>query len=229
MASIRSQIITSCVVAFASMFAGFFLVYLLVGTGGGEAEQVGVNTTRKIVKEDKKQKNSATAGSNISASDSSKKLDQVTAKPKDSGKEVVEKQRSVQPLINATSHKHFCRITDFFIFRCWSEGSDNPVEGKDCGELSQVKSVIEENMDEIEKCLKDYSSVKESAKMTLALKVDFSKNRYRTWLGTSSTIEAVEEVSACIRRHFAGVAFKDMPHSYSRYVVYFEIDVAGED
>jgi hypothetical protein len=116
-------------------------------------------------------------------------------------------------------------VGDPFIWRCWAEGSDAQLEKDACGSLAGVESIIDDRLGVIEKCVVDHAGKGASGKLSLALRVDFSDGSVKAWLGNSTTVEKMAEVSACLRTGFAEASVPSIGHDHARYIVFFNVDV----
>ncbi|MFH1436145.1 MAG: hypothetical protein ABIJ56_10560 [Pseudomonadota bacterium] len=247
--SFKKQVAITVLTATVSMAAGFFLVYLLVGPAGSDGSEEIRTDEGKPTDPGKKQEagreaepgkkpaeaapakagggsDSRTPGAvpgAAGAGEGTKQPDK--AQPDEAAKPAPEPETApAQAKAGDGASAAGLAMKDNFIFRCWKEGDDTPVERDGCGTLAGVEGLVESRLDGIGKCVKEYGGGS-GGSLSMALKIDFAKNRYRAWLGKSSSIEGVEATSACIRQLYSGVAWESMEHSFATYIVFFNIDV----
>ena len=243
--SFKKQVAITVLTATVSMAAGFFIVYLLVGPTGSDGSEEVRTDEGKLPEPGKKQEagpealpenkspeaapgkagggsDKGTPGAVPGAAGAGEGTKQPgKAQPAEEAKPTPE-PAPAKAAGGATAAG--LTMTDHFVFRCWSQGEETPVEREACGTLAGIEGLVENRLDGIGKCVKKYGGGS-GGRISLALKIDFTKNRYRAWLGKSSTIEGVEETSACIRQLYSDVPWESMEHTFVTYIVFFNIDV----
>ncbi len=112
-----------------------------------------------------------------------------------------------------------------FVWRCWAEGSDVPLEKDACGTLSGVDGVVDRNMGAIEQCLLGSLGASAAGTLSLALKIDYTGSRVKAWLGNSTKIDKLDAVSGCIRTKLEGEKPPAVDHAHAVYIVFVTIDV----
>jgi len=112
---------------------------------------------------------------------------------------------------------------DPFIWRCWTDGGDQ-LDKDVCGTLPGVEALVDGNLGLIEGCVLDHAGESASGKLSLALKIDFNAGTVNCWLGNSTTVAEMEDVSACLRSRFEDVSLPPITHDHPRYIVFFTIE-----
>ena len=240
----KKQVAITVLTATVSMAAGFFIVYLLVGPAGSDGSDEIQADEGTLPEPGKKQgtgreadteKKSPEAAPAKAGGAADRKTPGAVPGAAGAGEGTNQPAEAPEPApgpepapapAKAGGGASAAGLTmkDNFIFRCWKEGDNTPVEREGCGTLAGAEGLVESRLDGIGKCVKEYGGGS-GGKLSLALKIDFTKNRYRAWLGISSIIEGVEETSACIRQLYSDVAWESMEHSFATYIVFFNIDI----
>ena len=114
-----------------------------------------------------------------------------------------------------------------FVWRCWAEGSDAPLEKDSCGTLAGVDGLVAGNMGAIEQCLVDSLGASATGTLSLALKIDYTGGRVKAWLGNSTKIEKMEAISGCIRTAMEGAKPPAVDHEHAVYIVFVTIGVGS--
>jgi hypothetical protein len=116
-------------------------------------------------------------------------------------------------------------LVDFTVMKCWKTGDETPVEKEACGKPVGFESLVKSNLKGISACVRDFAG-KGPGKVSLAMKIEFTKERYRAWLGSATTIAGIEETSACLRQMYSTLPFQAMDHTFDTYLVFYSLDAA---
>lgn len=217
--SVKKEIAILASVAFGSMAVGFVIVLLVLGPGerntlpdpfpGGEAATGSQAPSGEAAKE-----KPAVAPAKAAAP-AAKAVDPAPVPEP-------ELPVAVDP---APAGELALAVGDPFIWRCWAEGQDEPLEKERCGVLAGADKLVSDNLGLIEQCVLDSAGSSAAGKLSLALKIDFSSGRVKAWLGNSTTVESMEAISGCLRAAFEDKTPPAIAHDYPRYIVFFTITV----
>jgi hypothetical protein len=116
-------------------------------------------------------------------------------------------------------------VGDPFVWRCWPEGSETHEEKEACGSLEGVSALVDDHLGMIEQCVIEHAGRDATGKLSLALKVDFADGSVNAWLGNSTTVPAMNEVSACLRDGYEHLSPPSVSHEHPRYIVFFNVEV----
>jgi len=240
--SFRKQVIITAVTATLSMAAGFLVVYLLVGPSGSEIAgttqapaEGGTKGAGKpsVEPSEAAQESPSTEGTPISLEDIGKPSQpdaastsqaQETAGPDASGT-APPPQPAPQPAAPppAADGPIVVTLVDFTVMKCWKTGDETPIEKEACGKPVGFESLVKSNLGGISACVRDFAGTS-PGKVSLAMKIEFTKQRYRAWLGNATTISGIEETSACLRQMYASLPFQDMDHTFDTYLIFYSLE-----
>ena len=236
--SFRKQVIITAVTATLSMAAGFIVVYLIVGPSGSEtpvptqpsAEGGAKGAGGPSVRPAKAVQGApSTEGTPLSLEDVGKPSQpdaapapqaQETAGP-DAPGTAPPPEPAPQPA--GGEGPVAVKLVDFAVMKCWKTGDETPVEKEACGKPAGLDAVVKSNLKGIGACVKDFAGTS-PGKVSLAMKIEFTKQRYRAWLGSATTITGIEETSACLRQMYATLPFQAMDHTFDTYLVFYSLE-----
>jgi len=222
--SFRTRVIVLVATAAVSMAAGFGVIWLVVGGRGREAQETASTPPPAAAAAAQETQE---AGVKAPAKEAPPpKETAAQEEPPVANEPKKEPDAAAPPAAGGGDGKLAAQLVDATVFKCWKENETEPLAKEACGKLAGVEQIAKANMAGIAKCVSTHAGASPSGKVSLAVKIDFPNARYRAWLGTSSTIEGVEETSACIRKLFQAVPFKETDHTFASYLVIFEISVS---
>lgn len=233
MSTASKEIIVLASVAIGSMAAGFLIVYMLLGSGqqgslpdpfAGEGDPGAIGSREldtpgtKATKSDEPEKKAARQAPEPEDDSAAVKGPASTAK-------AVEPEPEPATVASRPTGQIGLDVGEPFIWRCWPEGSDTHLEKDACDDLPGVKDLVTEHLGIVESCVLEQLGKDASGKLSLALKLDFRDGSINAWLGNSTTVENMADVSACLRSGFENVAAPEVAHENSRYIVFFTVQV----
>ncbi len=233
MSNVKKEIVVLSAVALGAMAAGFFVVLLILGPGrgdslpdpfeqgsSGELSQASVGEQAPAEIDGHKTGGAGEALPDAGASATGPEeqplaqvLPSVSATP----------AHTVTP-VKATGQLGLT-VGEPFVWRCWPDGSESHLEKEACGSLDGTRPVIEDNLGIIEKCVIDFAGKQAKGKLSLALRLDFEDSTVKAWLGNSTTVDKLEDISACLRNGFGAVPVPDIAHVHPRYIIFFNVEV----
>jgi hypothetical protein len=236
--SFRKQVIITAVTATLSMAAGFIVVYLIVGPSGSETPVATQAPAEGGTKEaggpsvgpaEAAQESTSMEGTPLSLEDVGKPSQPdaapVPAAQEKSGPDAPGTAPPPEPPPQpaAAEGPAAVKLVDFSVMKCWKTGDETPVEKEACGKPAGLDAVVKSNLAAIGACVKDFAGAS-PGKISLAMKIEFAKERYRAWLGSATTISGVEETSACLRQLYTNIPFQAMDHTFDTYLVFYSLE-----
>jgi hypothetical protein len=236
--SFRKQVIITAVTATLSMAAGFTVVYLIVGPSGSETpatmEASAEGGAKGAGGSSAKQAETApvkpsTEGTPLNLEDVGKpsQPDAAPAPPAQeaAGPDAPGAAPPPQPAPQPAGGEGpvVVKLVDFAVMKCWKTGDETPVEKEACGKPVGLEAVVRSNLPGISACVKDFAGAS-PGKISLAMKIEFAKERYRAWLGNATTIAGIEETSACLRQLYTNLPFQAMDHTFDTYLVFYSLE-----
>jgi hypothetical protein len=214
--ALKKEIAILVSVALGSMAVGFVIVLLVLGPGRSRTLPDPFAEHPPAAHEQP-----APVRAPDTAPEPGKKVEQ--AQPPKPAPAPVEDEASPTP---PAAGRLALEVGDPFIWRCWAEGSDDPLEKERCGSLPGIEKMVDDNLGAVETCVIEGAGTSASGKLSLALRLDFAAGTVKAWLGNSTTVQEMDSISACLREAFAAKAVPAIAHDYPRYIVFFTITLA---